>query len=136
MEKNLQGSVKILDLDNLQTWIEERMGDIENTVRHMEANIEIIVKLIQHQEENIPSENDVGQGTHDDKNSAHLEKPSINKQGLRGFDSNIGSNRGWFTMGIQLPKIDMRKFDGKDPITWIFWMEWFLIYTRCQIYKR
>ena len=27
--------------------------------------------------------------------------------------------------GLQLPKIDMRKFDGKDPITWIFQMEQF-----------
>jgi hypothetical protein len=24
-----------------------------------------------------------------------------------------------------IPKIDMRKFDGKDPITWIFQMEQF-----------
>ena len=43
----------------------------------------------------------------------------------RGFDSNIGSNQGGFPRGIQLPKIDMRKFDGKDPITWIFQMEQF-----------
>ena len=65
----------------------------------------------------------MGQGAYDDKNSAHVEKPSINKNGLGGFDSNIGTNQGWSARGIQLPKIDMMKFDGKDPITWIFHME-------------
>jgi hypothetical protein len=46
--------------------IEERMG-------HMEDNIGRIVKLLQHQEENIPKEDDVGQGTHDDKNSSNVD---------------------------------------------------------------
>ena len=59
------------------------------------------------------------------KNNAHVELPSMNKHDLRGFDSNMGSNQGWSTRGLQLPKIDMRKFDGKDPITWIFQMEQF-----------
>ena len=61
----------------------------------------------------------MGQDTHDDKNNAHVEKPSINKNASRGFD------QGWSPKGIQLPKIDMRKFDDKDPITWIFQMEKF-----------
>jgi hypothetical protein len=67
----------------------------------------------------------VGQGTHDERNSSHFEKPSFSKSTLGGFDSNIGSNQRWLPRGIQLPKIDMRKFDGKDPITWIFQMEQF-----------
>ena len=33
----------------------------------------------------------------------------------------INSNVGWKTYHI--PKIDMRKFDGKDPVTWILHME-------------
>ena len=52
-----------------------------------------------------------------------MDQPSVNKNALRGFDSNMGSNQGWSARGIQLPKTDMRKFDGKDPITWIFQME-------------
>jgi hypothetical protein len=91
----------------------------------MEDNIERMVKLLQHQEEKIPNEDDVVQGTHDDKNSSHVEKPSINKNGLRQFDSNTGSNQGWYTRGIKIPKIAMRKFDGKGPVTWIFQMEKF-----------
>ena len=65
------------------------------------------------------------QGTHEDKNSAHVELPSMNEHDLKGFDSNMGSNQGWYTRGLQLPKIDMKKFDGKDSITWIFQMEKF-----------
>ena len=49
----------------------------------------------------------------------------MKKHDIRGIDSNMGSNQGWSPRGLQLPKIDMRKFDGKDPITWIFQMEQF-----------
>ena len=35
-----------------------------------------------------------------------------------------------------IPKIDMRKFDGKDPITWILQMEQFFISIMCHIHKR
>ena len=90
---------------------------------HMEDNIERIVNLIQNTKEKIPKGDDVGQGSHDD--SAHVEKPSINKHSLIGFDSNAGNTKGWSTRGIQLPKIDMKNFDRNDPITWIFQMEQF-----------
>ena len=61
----------------------------------------------------------MAQGSQEDKYSVHVEQPSINKLTLRGFDSNNGSNKGWSPRGIELCKIDVRKFDGKDPITWI-----------------
>ena len=127
LEKSIQGSLKRPDLSNLQTLIEERMEEngikieermeenvmnIEEMIRHMEDNIQRIVKILQHQEENIPKEDDVGQGTHEELNSAHDELPSMNKHDLIEFDSNMGSNQGWLTRGLQLPKIDMRKFDG------------------------
>ena len=86
---------------------------------YMEDNIERIVKLLQNTQEKIPKGDYVGQGAHDDS------APSINNHALRRFDSNTRSNQGWSTRGIQLPKIDMRKFDGKDPIAWIFQMEQF-----------
>ena len=89
----------------------------------MKDNIERIVKLLQHQEEKIHKEDDVGKSTHEDKNSSDVELPSINKHGIKGFYSNMGSNKGWSTKGIQLPKINMRKFDGKESITWIFHMD-------------
>ena len=52
-----------------------------------------------------------------------MDRPYINNHALRGFDSNIRGNQGWSTKGIELPKIDMRKWDGNGPISWIFWME-------------
>ena len=106
----MQGSVKTLDLANLQTWIEERMGPVED-------NIGRIVNLLQLQGQKIPKEEEMDQRTHEEKNSAHVELPSINKHDLRGFDSIMGSNQGWSTRGLQLPKIEMEKFDGMDPIT-------------------
>ena len=115
--KNMKG-----DLDNLQVEMKESMGNME---KKLEENMEIIIKLLQHPEEKIPNDDNVGQSTHDERNSSHFEKPSFSKSTPGGFDSNIGSNHGWLPRGIQLPKIDMRKFDGKDPITWIFQMKQF-----------
>ena len=120
LEKNMKGSVKTGDLS---------MGNmekkLETNMENMKKNMEIMIKLIQHPEEKLPNDDNVGQGTHDERNSSHFEKPSFSKSTPGGFDSNTGSNQGWFPRGIQLPKIDMRKFDGKDPITWIFQMEQF-----------
>ena len=33
----------------------------------------------------------------------------------------INSNVGW--KNHHIPKMDMRKFDGKDPVTWILYMK-------------
>ena len=46
--------------------------------------------------------------THDEN------KRNVNHDSI---DSNVGSKT------HHVPKIDMRKFDGKDPITWILQME-------------
>ena len=67
----------------------------------------------------------MGKGIQKDKDSVLVDPPSINKHALKGFDSNTRSNQGWSTRGIQLSKIDMRNFDGKDPIKWIFQREQF-----------
>ena len=117
LEKGREGIVKTLDLINLEERIEEIVGHMNDDM------MEGIVKLLQNLEDHIPKIDDVGQGTPEDNDSVPMGQPSINKNDLRGFDSIMGSNQGWSTMGIQLAKIDMRKFNGKDPITWIFQME-------------
>ena len=97
---------------------------MENIVGHMEDNIvERIVNLLQNTDEKLPKGDDVDQGAHDYINTPQGEKPLISKHSLRGLYSNVGSNQGWSIRGIQLPKIGMRKSDGKDPITWIFQIE-------------
>ena len=128
MEKKMENTV-----GTLEKMIERK---IENTVGHMEDNIvERIVKLLQNKQEKIPKADDMNQGAHYYINSNQWEKPSINKHSLRGLDSNVGSNQGWSTRVIQLPKIDMRKFDGKDPSHGYFRWRSSLIYIRYQIYK-
>ena len=101
------------------------MGNIEKKMEMLEESMEKFVNLIQHPEEKLPNDDKVGQGTHDERNNSHFEKPSFSKSTPEGFYSNTGSNQGWFPRGIQLPKIDMRKFNGKGPITWMFQMEQF-----------
>ena len=113
-------------MEKLEKSMEKNTGNMEKRMENkLEECMDIIVNLIQHIEEKIPNADNVGQGTHDDRNSSHFEKPSFSKHTLGGFDSNTGINQGWFSRGIQLPKIDMRKFDGKNPITWIFQTEQF-----------
>ena len=46
------------------------------------------------------------------------------------IDSNIGSKT------HHVPKINMRKFDGKDHITWILQMEHISISIMCKTHKR
>ena len=82
-----------------------------NMEKKLEESIKRIINLIQNQKEKIPNDDNVGQGTHDERNSSHFEKPSFSKSTLGGFDANTGSNQGWFPRSIQIPKIDMRKFD-------------------------
>ena len=97
----------------------------ENGIKMKEMMMERIANLIQNLEGKIPKGDDVGQGFQEDKDNFLVDQLYINKNTPRGFDSNNGSNQGWSPRGIQVPKIDMSKFDGKDPITWIFHMEQF-----------
>ena len=88
----------------------EEMGNLEKIMeKKLEEGMEKIVNLIQHTQEKLPNGDNVGQGTHDDRNTYHCEKPSFSKHTPGGFYSNTGSNMGSFPRGIQLPKIDMRK---------------------------
>jgi hypothetical protein len=113
LEKKFKGVVKTVDIYKLEKIIE----------KNLEENMERMINLVQHTEEKLPNGDNVGQGTQDDRNSSHFDQPSFSKHTLGGFNSNAGSNHGWFPRGIQPPKIDMRKFDDKDPITWIFQIE-------------
>ena len=99
--------------------------NFKETMKKLEENMERMANLLQRIEEKLHNGANVVQGTHDYRNSSHCEKPYFSKHTLGGFDSNTGSNQEWFPRGIQHPKIDVRNFDGKDPITWIFQMEQF-----------
>ena len=109
--------------EDMSLRVSQSEKNFKEMMKKLEENMETIVNLLQHTEEKLSNGDNVGQGTHDDRNSSHFEQPSFSKHTLGGFDSNTRSNHEWFPRGIQLPKIDMRKFDVKDPLTWIFQME-------------
>ena len=98
LEKNMKGSVKMGDLANFQVEMAESMGNMEkkletnmgNMEKKLEESMEIIVNLIQHPKENIPNDDKVGQGTHDERNSSLIEKQSFSKSTLGGFDGSQG----------------------------------------------
>ena len=52
-----------------------------------------------------------------------MNKGNVNHDSI---DSNVGSKT------HHIPKIDMRKFDGKDPATWILQMEQFFDLNNVQ----
>ena len=56
------------------------------------------------------------------------ETHDVNKRNVNhdSIDSNVGSKT------HHIPKIDMRKFDGKDPATWILQMEQFFDLNNVQ----
>ena len=66
--------------------MEENGIKIEESMVHMENNLERIVKILQNLEEKLPKCDDVGRGTQDDKDFPHIQKASINKHASRGSD--------------------------------------------------
>jgi hypothetical protein len=85
LEELVKGFDGKVDLDDLKGELEKmmegsmRMVDLFNLENNMDNNMEMIFKLIQNPEEKLLKGDDVAQGTHEDKNNAHVEYPSINK---------------------------------------------------------
>ena len=79
--------------------------DMDGLQADIEGLKEGLTYLIQ---DMIPNGEKIIEEIHDDK------KINVNRDFMK-------SNVGWTTHHI--PKIDMRNFDGKDPVTWILQME-------------
>ena len=93
-------------MDEMEAKIDEKMKDnMENMKNDLKVDIEGLENLIQ---EMFPNGENIVEETHDEK------KINFNHD----F---INSNVGW--KNHHIPKMDMRKFDGKDPVTWILQME-------------
>ena len=73
----------------------------------LKTDMDELKKLLQ---ERVTNGERVVKETHDEN------KRNVNHDFI---DSNVGSKT------HHIPKIDMRKFDGKDPVTWILQMEQF-----------
>ena len=100
VENKMDGLKKGMEatMDGLKNGMEEKMEGLEE-------DMEGLSKLIQ---EMIPNGEKIVEETHDEN------KINVN----RDFrNSNVGLKN------HHIPKMDMRKFDGKDPVTWILHME-------------
>ena len=118
VEEKIDGLKKGVEakMDGLKNDMESKMDGMQAKMDDMEANMEDmknylkvdmegfkggLTKLIQ---EMIPNGKKVVQETHDE-NKINVNCDFIN--------SNVGGKN------HHIPKMDMRKFDGKDPVTWI-----------------
>ena len=125
----MKGVVTKVDLVNLEDNLMEHIKgyvikyDLLNLEEKLMENMKNIANLIQNSRHTPSTGDDVFQDTQEDKDNVHVNKQSMNKNIPRENDSSNGSHRGWSPRGTQLPEIDMRKFDGNDPITCIFQME-------------
>ena len=108
------------NMDGLKKGMEAKLNDMKSKMDDMEANMEemkndlkvdmeglkeFLTNLIQ---EIIPNGKKVVKEKHDEK------KINVNCDFI---NSNVGRKN------HHIPKMDMRKFDGKDPVTWILQME-------------
>ena len=100
MEANLDGLKK--GMEAKMDGMEANMEDMKNDIKE---DMEGLTKLIQ---EMIPNGENVVEETYDE-NKINVNCDFIN--------SNVGLKT------HHIPKMDMRKFDGKDPVTWILHME-------------
>ena len=100
MESKINGMES--KMDDMETKIDEKMEKMKNVLK---ADMEGLTKLIQ---EMFPNGEKIVEETHDE-NKINVNHDFIN--------SNVGLKN------HHIPKMDMRKFDGKDPITWILQME-------------
>ena len=93
-------------MDDMEANIDEKMKDnMENMKNDLKVDIKGLEKLIQemfHNGEKIVEE------THDE-NKINVNRDFIN--------SNAGRKN------HHIPKMDMRTFDGMDPVTWILQMQ-------------
>ena len=93
-------------MDDMEAKIDEKMKDnMENMTHNIKVEIEGLAKLIH---EIIPNGEKIVEETHDE-NKINVNRELVN--------SNFGGKN------HHIPKMDMRKFDGKDLVTWILQME-------------
>ena len=98
-------------MDGLKKDVEPKMNGMDAKMDGMDDKMEELkINLNKLLQEIVTNGERVVKETHDEN------KRNVNHDFV---DSNVGSKT------HHIPKIDMRKFDGKDPATWILQMEQF-----------
>ena len=106
IESKMDGLRKDVEakMDGLKKGVEAKIDDMDDKMEELKINMNKLLQEMVNKGERVLKE------THDE-NKRNFNHDSI--------DSNVGSKT------HHIPKIDMRKFDGKDPATWILQMEQF-----------
>ena len=126
LEDMLKGYVQRVDLVSLEENLMDTMkgsirkNDLINFEENLMENMKNIASRIQNSRDTPCMGDDVFHDTQEDKDNVHVDQQSTNKNIPRGNYFINGSHQGWSPRVTQLPKIDIRNFDGNDPITWIF----------------
>ena len=124
MEANMNGLKKCMDakMDGLKNGMEdmeEKMKDnMEDMKNDLKGYMEGLKNLIQ---DMIPNGENIIEEAHDEN------KINVNHDFM---NSNVGSKT------HHIPKNDIMKFDGKDPVTWTLHMENIFISIMCKTHKR
>ena len=115
MESRMDGLKNGMEskIDGIEVGMESKMDDMEakiddkmeNMKNYLKVDMEGLTKLIQ---EMFPNGEKIVEETHDEN------KINVNRDFIK---SNVGGKN------HHIPKMDMRKFDGKDLVTWILQME-------------
>ena len=98
---------KIKGMEAKMDGMEAKVNGMDAKIDGMDDKMDELKKLLQ---ERVTNGEKVVKETHDEN------KRNVNHDSI---DSNVGLKT------HHIPKIDMRKFDGKDPATWILQMEQF-----------
>ena len=120
---SLSQKVKEAKMDGLKKDMEAKMNGVEANIDGVESKVDVLEVKIKYLkkdmeglkgglakflQEMFPYGKKVVKETHDEN------KRNVNDDSI---EYNVGLNT------HHVPKIDMRKFDGKDPITWILQLE-------------
>src|ERR1700730_12729771 len=98
-------------MDDLKIDLKTNMEDLKTGMEDLKTDLTMFLQEILTNGERVLKE------THDEN------KRNVNHDSI---DANVGSKT------HHIPKIDMRKFDGKDPATWILQMEQFFDLNNVQ----
>jgi len=98
-------------MDGLKKGVEAKIDGMDDKMEELKINMNKLLQEMVNKGERVLKE------THDEN------KRNVNHDSI---DSNVGSKT------HHIPKIDMRKFDGKDPATWILQMEQFFDLNNVQ----
>ena len=103
MEAKMDGLKKGMEakMDGMEAKMDDMKDNMENMKNDLKADMEGLTNLIQ---EIFPNSEKIVEENHDE-NKINVNHDFIN--------SNFGGKN------HHIPKMDMRKFDGKDPVTWI-----------------